>query len=58
MQGDIGLSGKAAVCVTQGNLMPSSAAMISAAFAPMTSAVLYVLAPTFPGQMERSSKAC
>ena len=35
--------------------MPSSAATMSAALEPMSRAVLYGLAPTFAGQMERSS---
>ena len=34
--------------------MPRSSAMITAAFSPMTRAVLFVFAATFSGQMERS----
>jgi hypothetical protein len=36
------------------NLIPNSSAMIIAAFSPTTSAVEYVFAATFLGQMERS----
>ena len=46
-----GLSGKAHMA------MPRSSPMSIAAFSPTVSATLYVLAPTFEGQIERSSRS-
>ena len=35
--------------------MPNSCAIITAAFSPITSAVLFVFAATFEGQIDRSN---